>query len=314
MTYFRQYPWFSAALLFLGIVFAVEIGSLCERRSAARRAELKLERKRRELAKLTAIVPTPTIENAAVVVADLAQCERELSAIEAQLRGRDWPADESSEESQSTRRTDLFFALADFVEKFRARATALGIGLEPDERFGFSAYVNAGPEPGLIPAVQRQHLVTGHLLEALLVARPHRLLAVERERPHATVEPAISREPLARDLFVINPAVSARTKGLIETEAFRLVFVGQTVVLRTFLRQLAAFKFPIVVRAIEVESAALADRLPMQRAGESMAVPAGAAVTAQPTGEAPVPLVVPALSKFTVTVELVELAAEAPTS
>jgi hypothetical protein len=321
MNYFRQYPWFSAAVLFLGLVLAAEIGGLYERRDAARRAELQLERKRRELEKLSATVPGPTAENAAAVAADLAQVEKRLSATEAQLGGSDWPAEESSAPSSPEKRTDLFFALADFVERFRGRLTALGIGLDAGERFGFSAYANAGPEPELIPAVQRQHLVVEYLLGALLVARPHRLLAVERERPQAltgrnaaVAESATSREPVARDLFTIDPTVSARVNGLVGTDAFRLVFVGQTAVLRTFLKQLARFEFPILVRAIEVEPAVLAEGSPAQRSSESMTPVATASVTTAPTIEPPRPLVRSALSKFTVTVELIELAPARPTS
>ncbi len=305
MLYFRQYPWFGVALLLLGLVLAAEIGGLWERRATARKTELKLERKRRELAKLLATVPAPTIENVTAIAADVDQTGHALSTVEAQLRGSAWPVADTKDQPRLENRADLFFGLADFVEKLRARMTALGIGIEADERFGFSAYANAGPEPGLIPLVQRQHLAIGYLLEALLVARPHRLLAVEREW---LSQPAGTR---VRDLFTIDPVVSARMKGLIKTDAFRLVFVGQTAALRAFLRQLTGFELPVVVRGIEVESAATAGGATAPRGNEAM--PSAAApgpISAAPTVEAPLPLVLPALSKFTVTVELIEVIAE----
>jgi uncharacterized membrane protein YbjE (DUF340 family) len=116
-------------------------------------------------------------------------------------------------------------------------------------------------------------------------------------------------------LFTIDPMVSARAKDLIKTDAFRLVFVGQTAALRTFLRQLTCFELPVVVRAIEVESAATVGGATALRGNDATPTTiATIPVTAAPTVEAPLPLVLPALSKFTVTVELIEVIAEPPNS
>ena len=112
---------------------------------------------------------------------------------------------------------------------------------------------------------------------------------------------------------------------------------GQTAALRTFLNKLASFELPVLVREVEVETAT---------AEESAAAPVveDAAATAAPessvaasivlTADAPAarsvapksvraprapsatPIVAKTISKFTVTVEFVELAppAEAPAS
>src|SRR5882724_13223849 len=185
MTYFRQYPWVSGALILIGFLFAVGIGGLGERRAAARRAELLCERKRREWERLAAANPAPTGENAAVIESEVEQAERTLAEIEARLLGNRAPAGIAGEGPQSRPPTDLFFVLAEFVERFHSRLAELGIACEPNERFGFSAYANAGPDPGLVPAVRCQRLVTEYLLDALIEAHPRRLLAVERERPRA---------------------------------------------------------------------------------------------------------------------------------
>ncbi|MSU70183.1 MAG: hypothetical protein EXS39_05300 [Opitutaceae bacterium] len=88
MAYFRQYPWFSTALLLLGLVLVVEIGGIYERRHTLRRAELELERKRRELKKLADMRPAPTLDNAAAIEVDVMRMERALAATETEFAGR----------------------------------------------------------------------------------------------------------------------------------------------------------------------------------------------------------------------------------
>jgi len=306
MSLFRQYPWFSAAWLLLGLVLAAEIGGIVERRSALRRIEAQLDRKRRDVKKLISLNPVPTPENATVIEADRLRLEEILAATEAELRGDRPAADRGRKPAPVAKPADVFFELAAFVEKAREQAASLGIGLRPEERFGFSAYANEGPEAEFIPAVQRQQRVVAYLTAALFTARPNRLLAVERETPTGVAggPPSLggSRE---RDLFEIETARSVRRPGLIEADAFRLVFVGYTASLRTFLTKLAGFELPIIVRGIEVEPATTTDA----RSVEGRNGPAESAAMADRSLR---PLVIPLLSKFTVTVELVGLVAAKP--
>jgi hypothetical protein len=125
----------------------------------------------------------------------------------------------------------------------------------------------------------------------LLESNPQALLAVRRERPGA--EAARDSRARADDFFEWDRALTLRQPRLIESDAFRLEFSGQTGTLRGFLSSIAQNRLPFVVRCVDVE--------PWH--AES-AVPAAALPTApRATG----PLVKPILSKFGVTLELARL-------
>jgi hypothetical protein len=105
----------------------------------------------------------------------------------------------------------------------------------------------------------------------------------------------------------------------VEVSGFRLIFTGQTAALRALLNQLASFELPIIVRSVEVEPAAGEDIVaaPAEDAAAAPSQPAAPAVSivlSAPVAKAakPVatiaPLVAKSISKFTVTVEYVELA------
>ena len=300
MSWGRKYPVFATSLLVLGLLVLAEAGGLTERCVTARTARKRLEQASRELRSLAAIQPAATPENAALIESDLVRTTRVLAAMQAGLategpraaRLRDTPAPEH--------RPDAFFDIAAFVEAMRARAQQAGVALKPDERFGFSTYANEAPESARLAAVFRERQIVQYLLEALLDAQPHQLLSVQRERlagpaRNAAPNPAGAqpgRAPGAgeTDYFEIDPRVSARVPGVVETAAFRLSFTGHTAALRTLLNKLAEFELPVVVRAVEV---APADRL------------ADGSAPARPD---PAPLVAPPWSRFTVTVEFIALA------
>jgi hypothetical protein len=237
-------------------------------------------------------------------------------------------------------RTDAFFDLATFVSKSRALAQKQGVLIGSGAaNFGFSLYANEGPETALIEPVFRQRLVANYLVDALLAARPRALLAVQRERPlhaeerksrnealaAAAADPAAappapleSSTTLSPDYFDLDARLSAQAPGLVEVSGFRLIFTGQTAALRALLNQLASFELPIIVRSVEVEPAAGEDLVaaPADEAASATqpAAPAVSIVLSAPVAKAakPVatiaPLVAKSISKFTVTVEYVELA------
>lgn len=150
------------------------------------------------------------------------------------------------------------------------------------------------------------------------------------------VEPLVV--PDGPDYFTIDPRVSARSPNYIETTAFRFVFTGQTAALRTFLNRLASFELPVLVREVEVavataeeattqvvvEDPANADQTAAGAASPSVvlsvepsdaaAKPAAKAATPPRVSRAATatPIVSKPLSKFTVTVEFVELVTPPP--
>lgn len=360
MRWFRQNPLFAALLSLCGLVALGEIGLIVERWYAAGASAEKLVKKTQEMAALREVLPAPSRENARAIEADLARAREAQAAMQAELKGRGPAAEKLLSAKVPPARADAFFDIATFVERTRDTARRLEVEVRPEAaRFGFAAFANEGPEPAYIESVFRQRQVVQFLVEALLEAKPQALLAVKREFPLtrkereerdaaaiAAAEAAASGgsapEPVAAgpagdgpDYFVIDPRASVRSPGFLDTLAFRVVFTGQTATLRTFLNRIAGFELPVLVREVEVDVATAEDAA---STAEEVA-PADAAAAAAPTPApepkpapkpaaakpSPIAPIVPKpLSRFTVTLEFLELttppaapadpAAPAPTS
>jgi hypothetical protein len=303
MNALRKIPLFAATLGLIALIALGEGWCLFERVQASRKAQVKLEQKRREFRSVSAIEPAPTAENATAIEADLARTTHALEIMQAGLRGRGPTAESLRTAVVPERRPDAYFDIATFVEKMRERAQRAGVALRPDARFGFAEYTNVGPELELIPAVFRERLIAQYLLEALFDAHPRQLVAMQRERPLTKAERAAAANAStsrsggadagAPDYVEIDPRVSARVPGFVDATAFRLTFVGQTGVLRALLNKLAGFELPLVVRSVEVESAG-----PTVDGSSSGPSAAGAIE----------PLIRRTFSRFTVTVEFIDLA------
>jgi hypothetical protein len=298
MSWLRRSPVFAATLLVLGLGVVAEAGFVVERRAASRAARKHLDQVSRELRTLETIQPAPTPGNTALIEADLARSAQILAALQTELRPTGDRAVRFFSAPAPAQRSEAFFDIAQFVEGLRIRARQAGIGLRPDERFGFSSYAHEAPETGQLAVVARERRMVEYLLEALLAAQPHQLLSVQRSRREGKTGAGATGTPVSQagkggpagsgaDYFEIDPRISARVPGLVDATAFRLSFTGHTDTLRALLARLAEFELPLLVRAVEVTPA---DR--------------------QPDGPTPGPtaatlLVASAWSRFTVTVEFI---------
>ncbi len=336
---FKKLPLFNLALGLIGLVAAAEGGFIYVRFDAARLAEKKLTQARAQLQAVADTVPAPSRETAQQIEADLAKAKLSLDTMRMELRGRGPTAARLAALKPPVARTDAFFDLATFVERSRALAVKQGVVVAPAAaHFGFSLYANEGPETALIGPVFRQRLVASYLVEALLAARPRAVLFVQRERPLTAEERKTRAEALAAadpaalaaaqpeksatlspDYFDLDPRLAAPASGFVEVSAFRLAFTGQTAALRALLNQLATFELPVIVRAVEVEPAtgedlvSAVDETPSS-AAKPAAAPASIVLTAPAAKTTPGPkpaaialIVAKSLSKFTVTVEFVDL-------
>lgn len=261
-------------------------------------ARKQLELRQRELRTLKQTTPKPSEATAVLMAADLARLNQDSAALRMALQAKGAAGRLLTDTPAPSNRTDAFFDLAAFVERSRARAQASGVAISADERFGFSEHAHGGPPTELIPVVFRQRMMVERLLEALIAARPQRLDAVQREAPVASPGDAGGGRG---DYFTMPAARSLRAAGFVTAMAFRLSFTGQTSTLRSFLNSLATFTLPIVVRSVEAEPA-MAERGPagMEPGGLMLA---GAGLD----NAGVVPLVTPAPTKFTVTVEYLDL-------
>ncbi len=320
MASFKSHPIFSSILIALGLVVAGEAWCIYDRTVASKKSAAVLNKKRAELVALQSVNPFPSDENKAAVEADLHRTEVALATMREELKGRGPTAEKMRNAKVPAEPTDIFFDLANFVEKTREKAQQAGVKLKADERFGFSAYASAGPDRELIPLVFRQRQVAEYLLEALFDAHPRELGFLQREQPLTKAQEAAQAAGQApaqhgttgpdSDLFDIDPRISARVPGFVAANAFRLNFIGDTESLRNFLNKLATFELPLVVRSVEVEPSVASTAGGAQASPDSGSLGALFGGAPAPAASEPAPskpLVEKVLSKFTVTVELIDL-------
>jgi len=308
-------------MLLLGVIGA-EAWLLFSLRGQEGVLERTLNQKIAEIERLQRQRPGPTDDNLRRAKDDFAQNARVLATMLRSLNVTG-PDDLEYFKGEPAGRTEAFFDIAQFVDAMRAHAAKSGVLLRPDERFGFAAYTNVGPEPERIRAVYRQRRIVEYLLSALFPARPRTLVGVQRESPHrndgADTAPPVPNqgnsrpasgsrsgssspeEAAAAEIFVIDPQVSARTPGYVDTMAFRLTFTGQTSCLRGFMNTLAAPEIPLVVRSVEVE--------PLRAEPTSSRGAPKADAAAQ---ESDLAIVADNEARFIVTVELFEVKLRAP--
>ena len=344
MASFKSYPVFYSLLAALGLAAVGSGWCIYERSQAAHSTAKALAKKRLELTALTGSKPTPSEENKGLLNADLTQSIAALGQMRAELKGSG-PAAEAllkakvayahastlkpNERDKLLREaklpfepTHLFFNIATFVELMRDNAQAAKIKIKPDERFGFATYANAGPERELIPQVYRQRQVAEYLLGALFQAAPSEVVSFQRERladlAKGSAQPGRATAASTasnNDLFDMDSRITARVPGFVEAYAFRLTFIGETASLRALLNKLATFELPLVVRGVEVDPVSkpqAPEKLPPVNTLSSIfgIIPEVSAVV-EPVK--PKPLVEKVLSKFTVTVELIDLVDTNPT-
>lgn len=253
---------------------------------------VRAERKRwdangRAFQALTQQTPTPSPSVATGISAALAEEEQTQALLRGKLQTQGKAAQSIADVRVPSNRTDAFVDLVEFAERGRTQAKACGVVVASDESFGFSEYEHGGPPVELIPTVFRQRLRLECVLDVLLAARPHELIAVQRDLPDA-------REPL------LPAGRSLRIEGLIDTTVIRFRFTGYTETLRLFLNRLAELDLPVAVRLVEAKPAV---RMAGANNEDGRAwQKTGADVTK--------PWVARALTEFAVTVEYIVLSVE----
>jgi hypothetical protein len=349
VSWYRKNPLFATVLTLCGLLALGELALTYERFTASRAAEKKLRDQTAELQGMSALTPPPTREVATAIEADLAKAKAALASMQTELKGRGPAAERLRSAKAPAARTDSYFDLATYVEKMRDLARKNDVDIRPEAaQLGFASYAKEPPEAERIEPVFRQRQVAQFLVESLLEAKPRAVLMVKRERTltkaekearaaaTANGEPAPEATDISSDdgpdYFTIDPRVSARVPGYVDTTAFRLTFVGQTSALRTFLNKLAAFELPVSVRELEVDNAtpeeaarqAVEEAPAEEPAAVAADAPASVVLTAdgapapapkpapKPRAPTATPIVSKPLSKFMVTVEYIELVTPQP--
>jgi len=262
-----------------------------------------------QLDTLLAREPALTPASLTAAEAHLHERQAELEAVRAGLQAEaQWtpmPAFRGAEE--------LYFEILNRTEAWRSFAAEADLQLPEDFGFGFARLLDAGQVPTAtlsaeaeavaLATLHRQLLVMDDLVHDLLAAEPTALLALEREAVVPLVDPS---RALPRELFTIDPQVSASVPGEIETLAVRLVFTGRTETLRRFLQYLGSEKRPVIVGVLEVEPLTSADAASRQTVATSGA-PFARWGEVGDAASADVPIVEDNLSRFTLVVEAFEI-------
>ena len=306
MNWLRHNRLLGTGLSLFGILFATQAWLWSRERRLARRELAALERTILERDRLARQTPALSRANEQAIAQDLANTREGLAILRAVLLGR---AAMDPTTAPLANSIDLYFELEAFVEKTRAFANQAHVAFRPDERFGFASHANKGPAADLVPAVRRQQLEGQYLIETLIGAQPQAIVAIQREHPLTSAQRIRRNQPsppgvpppatpagnneVATDFFELDGAMSIRVPGLVDSDAFRLVFTGRTPALRAFLNRLATSTLPVIVRSVEVE--------PLTTGNPA----AGPAAPPPPAAGAPVPLVAQNLSRLAVVVEFV---------
>lgn len=194
--------------------------------------------------------PVPTEENLAAAEKNLAELQAALADIREDLRS-------DSEMSTSKDGVSVMAGIQQYISKFQKQTAAhknefgeaAPIETPDNFAFGFGQYIDEASVPADGPRaslLDKQRQILNYLITQLIQAGPQSIDKVLREILEA------QEGDSGKNAFTINPAISARVPGAIDTMAFSITFSGYTDSLREFLNSLASFEWPIVVRSIEV--------------------------------------------------------------
>ncbi len=230
-------------------------------------------------------------------------------------------------------------SLGGLVNRWKKDSKDVGIVVAPDIDFGFKRYVQPNapaPAPEAILPLAKQASILNYILGKLIKSKPAEtemnILSVARENlaeenagldmKNKSAMSARQRED-KKEIFQIDPKISARIAGSINTLAFKFEFTGHTEVLRLFLNQLRTFDAMLVVRSIEVKPADMNAILMADAGAINGSAPAfdpfavaveesTEGVAGTPAVEEKTPIVSNNISQFIVIIEYLEVVKELP--
>lgn len=255
--------------------------------------------------------PAPTLENVEASAENVAELKAGLRKIREDL-------ERGARITTSADGTVVMPRIQQFISKFQRKAlTQTGNDGEPveiivpgDFAFGFEQYLDEATmldDEELIPVLDKQRQILSYLLTKLYESEPKSIVSVEREVLELKAQGSSSAEG-----FAIQPAITAKVPGAINTLAFRLAFTGYTNSLRRLLNDLAKFDFPIVVRSIEVDrpsGVTTTAKVPSNNDQDTFAMffDDGLNSEVEVPEEAQEPVISENISTFTVVLEFIEI-------
>lgn len=289
----------------VGVVLALKASGQVEQ------AQRSLTSVEAQLSTLLKADPAPTEDNLEAAERNLAELEIALAQIRKDLQS-------GASLSTSADGVSVMAGIQQYISKFQKEvASHKDEAGEPDRietpedfAFGFEEYIDEAAmlqDPAKVTLLDKQRQILSYLLTQLIAADPHSIDSVERE----VVE---SEGEKKSNSFSIDPLISARVPGAIDTMAFSLTFSGYTDSLRELLNRLADFDLPIVVRSIKVKRPSGSETVVAPPSGggaddifalfEQGGTPS---TVEEPPAEGPEPVIEENISKFTVILEFIEV-------
>lgn len=321
MDFLKKHPLFVALVAVCLLAFAAGVYLLLGARAADEQAARALRNAEQSLQAASRAEIAPTRENLQLAEANVVALRTELDSIRQRL--------ESGVTLETTEDpVQLITRIQRFISQMRRTAEAEGVRFPANSGFGFDRYVEQStpPEQRYVARVDKQRLILEYLLNELIASGPSGITRVQREtievsqaetRAGATqprAGAAARTTTAAAEGFRIDPAISARVPGAIDSLAFRITFTGFTESLQNFINRLAAFEYPIVIRSLEVGRPAATRTAATQRPQRTQTIEDifggfGGGAAQQPEQAAPAqrPVIEDNESEFTLVLEFVEL-------
>jgi len=291
----------------VGVVFALNASG------EVKKAERSLTSAEAQLSTLLKADPAPTEDNLEAAGRNLAELQAALAAIREDLQS-------GASLATSSDGVSVMAGIQQYISKFQKAVDAHKdetgepdpIETPDDFAFGFDAYFDEASmleDAAKVTLLDKQRQILSYLLTQLIAADPESIDAVKREILETDQEQKSKS-------FSVDPAVSARVPGAIDTMGFSLTFSGYTDSLRELLNRLSRFELPIVVRSIKVERPSGSETVvaPARRNDPDNifalfgdGASPGPSTTKEQPAEGPEPVIEENVSQFTVILEFIEV-------
>ena len=309
-------------------------------------AESKMKSAESQLRSQLSTEPSPTEDNLKAVEANLRMLEAQLDSYTKELsKGGDSARKYQEDVSVFPLYVDRF--RKEYIDNAKKISERIKGGSQDDDAdkrrslfvaednfFGFQRFRESPPPAEHVDRVYLQTLVVQYMLDKLFDTIEEGddvdLISVLREPVYdIPVELKANNSrgntvPVKDGMFIVSDVITAKTPGAIDTMAFKVVFNGRTNNLRGFLKAIATEgKWPLVVRSVEVEPAQAITTGSVSDASASandiFALFGGSSSSNTPdvsTSAADfakdVTIVDKTVSKFTITLEYIEIIKDVP--
>ena len=266
MHLFKKNPVFFVLIIVFVLIFFAGIYLAFSKAGDASDAQDQVAASESQLQHVLRAAPAPSLDNVQAARENVEALRAELQRIREDLQP-------GARLTPSTDGVRVTAAIQRYITEFQRRAasheseaytTATGepasIAIPNNFAFGFEQFIDQATvpdNPAVIPVLDKQRQILTYILNQLIASDPRGIERVQREVVERRTETTQAERRGAggrtqSSTFTINPAISARVPGAIDTLAFSVTFSGYTDTLRQFLNNLAVFDLPLVVRSVEV--------------------------------------------------------------